>query len=66
MHTLSDTILFIVSRRPGVTDVDLSLAIYGRPVQQLVNGDCRYLDGLGKLERRVGECGLIGNHPASS
>ena len=52
MPSLGDTILFIVERRPGISDDDLAEAIHGERKQQLVNGECNYLVRCGKLERR--------------
>ena len=63
MQTLADTILAIVSRRAGISDVELASAIHGRPIQQLVNGECRMLARQGRLDRRPGPMGIIGNHP---
>jgi hypothetical protein len=65
MLSLGDTILFIVERRPGLSDDDLAEAIYGRREQQLVNSECRYLETCGRIERRQNGP-RIGNFPKSA
>jgi hypothetical protein len=64
MQTLSETILAIVPRRPGIADPELAFAIYGRRQQQLVNGECRHLASAGRVVRRVRPDGIIGNYSA--
>ena len=62
MQKLSDTILAIVARRPGISTVDLAFAIYGRREQPLVNGECLLLESCGKLIRSAGDAGVIKNY----
>lgn len=52
MQNLGQTIIAIMSRRPGISDTELAFAIHGRNVQRLVNGECRYLVRAGKLVRQ--------------
>ena len=50
---VSDRLLNIVGKRPGLTELELARAIFGpSAVQQHVNKDCRSLSELGLLERR--------------
>lgn len=60
--SLGKAIQFIVDRRAGVSDCDLAFAIYGKPIQQIVNGECRHLASTGKLVRRKRPDGIIGNY----
>ena len=64
MQSIAETIIAIVSRRKGISDADLAFAIYGRREQQLVNGECNHLANTGRLSRRVGLDGILGNYPA--
>lgn len=59
MTTLKQVILYIVERRPGITDTDLTKAVYGDDRrQQQVNTECR---GCPEMERRQGAT-HIGNY----
>lgn len=52
MTALREVILYIVERRPGVSDRQLSEAIYGSDDRhQQVNSECRYCS---EIERRQG------------
>ncbi|MER8505058.1 MULTISPECIES: hypothetical protein [unclassified Mesorhizobium] len=62
MTSLANTIEFIAGRRAGLSDCEIAEAIYGERTQQLVNGECRYLERAGKLERRPRADGIIGNY----
>ncbi len=52
LPTIADVIKFIVSHRPGLSESELSFAMFGERVQQRVNSDCRLLAGRGLIERR--------------
>jgi len=58
------TILFIVERRPGLSDDDLAEAIYGRHEQQLVNAESLHLANHGEIERRQNGA-RIGHFPVT-
>jgi hypothetical protein len=59
MTTLRQVILYIVERRPGITDTDLTKAIYGNDGRhQQVNTECRNCP---EIERRQGAT-HIGNY----
>jgi hypothetical protein len=59
MITLREVILYIVERRPGITDTDLTKAIYGNDGRhQQVNAECRACP---QIERRQGAT-HIGNY----
>ena len=59
MTTLREVILYIVERRPGITDRQLTEAIYGSDARhQQVNAECRYCS---QIERRQGPS-HIGNY----
>lgn len=62
MQSLANTILAIVSRRPGISTTDLAFAIYGRREQPLVNGECLHLVNCGKLVRAPGDAGVLENY----
>ncbi len=66
MQFLSETILAIVPRRPGISDPELAFAIYGLRTQQLVNSECNFLTRRGRLVRRVRPDGVIGNYPTET
>jgi len=52
-NTKSASVVDIVRRRPGMTELEIAKAIYGpRAVQQQVNAECRRLVNLGLVERR--------------
>jgi hypothetical protein len=61
---LADLVIELIRRRPGVTDRQLSEAVFGTPhrVQQ-INGECRHLENIGRLERRKSGDQSIGNWP---
>lgn len=47
-----DRVLNVITRRPGLTELEIAKALYGRDaVQQQVNADCRMLVELGTIER---------------
>jgi hypothetical protein len=53
MATLREVIVYIVKRRPGITDRQLTEAIFGSDEQhQQVNAECRVCS---EIERRQGE-----------
>ena len=59
MTTLRQVILYIIERRPGITDTDLTKAIYGDDGRhQQVNTECRNCP---EIERRQGAT-HIGNY----
>jgi hypothetical protein len=61
---LSDKIIDVVSKQPGITDRWLAEAIFGQGApQQRVNGECRSLASQNKIVRRKRDDGLIGNFP---
>lgn len=62
MQSLANTILAIVTRRPGISTADLAFAIYGRREQPLVNGECLLLASCGKLIRSLGDAGVLENY----
>ncbi len=66
MQPLAETIIAVVSRRVGISDSDLAFAIYGRRVQQLVNGECNHLANGRRIERHPRPDGVIGNYPAGA
>jgi len=52
MADLSNRLLDLIERRPGMTELEIARALFGpSAVQQSVNGDCRLLVGLGLVER---------------
>lgn len=52
MITLREVIVYIVRRRPGITDRQLTEAIYGSDERhQQVNAECRFCP---EIERRQG------------
>jgi len=62
MTTLSQVILFILERRNGSTDRELSEAIYGNDRgHQQINQECRLLERRGQLLRAKSGGNLIGN-----
>lgn len=53
MTTLREVIIYIVERRPGITDRQLTEAIYGSDQRhQSVNAECRVCS---QIERRQGQ-----------
>lgn len=59
MTTLRELIVYIVRRRPGITDRQLTEAIYGSNERhQQVNAECRYCS---RIQRRQGPV-LIENY----
>lgn len=61
--SLANTIIEIIRRRPGISDRELSESIFGkRERAQQINGECRHLVNLGRLERRKVDCESIGNY----
>ena len=51
-RSVSDRILSIVRHRPGLTELEIARAMYGKDAtQQQVNRYCRELDELGLIER---------------
>src|SRR6266436_9574337 len=62
MGSLSDKILSVISKQPGITDRWLAEALFGPGTpQQRVNGECRSLVDRGLLNRTRRPDGLIGN-----
>jgi hypothetical protein len=62
MGSLSDRILGVSSRQPGITDRWLAEDVFGLGTpQQGVNGECRLLADRGLLKRAKRPDGLIGN-----
>ena len=52
MVDISNRLLDLIERRPGVTELEIARELYGpNAVQQSVNPDCRLLAGLGLVER---------------
>lgn len=63
MIMLQHALQYIVERRPGITDRQLTEAIYGNDLRhQQVNSEARYLASLGYTDRRKRPDGLIGNY----
>lgn len=63
MAELSDKIMDVVTKQPGITDRWLAEAIFGVGTpQQRVNGECRHLATKGVLTRARRSDGLIGNY----
>ena len=60
---LEDVALYIIQRRPGISDRGLCEAIYGNDGRhQQINSECRNMENKGLIVRR-GEA-PIGNYPA--
>jgi hypothetical protein len=52
MADISNRLLDLIERRPGMTELELARELFGaNAVQQSVNPDCRLLHGLGLVER---------------
>jgi hypothetical protein len=67
MGSLSNQILSIISKQPGITDRWLAEALFGPGTpQQRVNGECRSLADRGMLRRTIRPDGLIGNFATSA
>jgi len=65
--TLRERILAFVNTHPGRTDREITNEVCGRgKLQQLVNQECRRLQGQCLLVRRKRGDGLIGNYPAAA
>lgn len=61
--TLSDRVLHLVQLHPGITDRDMTSAVYGDgAAPQRINQECRKLEECGKLTRRKGPDGRLGNY----
>jgi hypothetical protein len=58
--TVAQEISQALDNMPGATDRAIAEWLGCR--HQQVNGECRYLEQLGKVERRKGEDGLIHNY----
>lgn len=64
MPTLKEKIAELVSKRPGLTDREITIRLRGRQaIQQPVNQTCRKLETAGVLKRSRRHDGLIGNYP---
>lgn len=51
--TLSDRIVPNVEHRPGITNRELSVAVFGTPNRAMqINNECAYLAQIGRIERR--------------
>lgn len=62
--TLKEEIVQLVSKRPGLTDREITVRLRGRhAIQQPVNHTCRQLEAAGVLKRSRRHDGLIGNYP---
>jgi hypothetical protein len=63
--TLGEVIIYIIERRPGISDRELSEAIFGSNARhQQVSAECRLLANRADIIRRPG-AGSIGNFAAS-
>lgn len=52
MVDISNRLLDLIERRPGMTELEIARELFGASaVQQSVNPDCRLLLGLGLVER---------------
>ena len=52
MADLSNRLLDLIERRPGMTELEMARELFGASaVQQSVNSDCRLLVSLGLVER---------------
>ena len=61
---LAVKVMEVVERRPGITDRELSESVFGtRHRVQQINGECRHLKNLGRLERKKIGDQPIGNWP---
>jgi hypothetical protein len=60
--TVADEVIETLEQMPGSTDRTIAEK-RGRRHQQ-INGECRYLEQQGKVERRKGEDGVIRNYLA--
>jgi hypothetical protein len=58
--TFAAKVIEVIERRVGISDRHLSEELK-RSVQQ-VNGECRYLENLGRIERKKIGDSLIGNY----
>ncbi len=64
MPTLKEEIAELVSKRPGLTDREITVRLRGRhAIQQSINQTCRRLEAAGALKRSRRHDGLIGNYP---
>lgn len=60
---LADKVVEEVERRPGISDRELSEAIFGTPHRRAqVNGECLYLQNLRRLARKKIGDRPIGNY----
>jgi len=59
---LESTLLYIIERRPGISDRGLCEAVYGNDQRhQQVNSECRNMENKGLISRRG--VAPIGNYP---
>lgn len=61
---LADKIIDLIELRPGISDRCLSETIFGTPHRRTqINGECRYLALIGRIQRRKTGYEPIGNFP---
>jgi hypothetical protein len=54
MATLADALDFVIHHRPGLSDRELSVALYGSPsYEQTVKGECQHLMLGGRVHCRT-------------
>lgn len=51
MPVACDVVLYVISHRPGITEADVALALYGKPDQPRVHQDCTLLESKGLVRR---------------
>jgi DNA-binding MarR family transcriptional regulator len=46
-----DVILYVINHRPGISESEIAMALYGKPDQPRVHQDCDLLEGRGLIRR---------------
>lgn len=65
--SLATKVMAIVEQRPGVSDRALSKLIFNTPHRSTqINGECHYLQNLGRIARKKIGDEPIGNYPAQT
>ena len=59
--TFGNKVTEVVERRPGISDRHISEEL--KCAVQQVNGECRHLANLGRIERKKADDEPIGNYP---
>ena len=63
MSAVADKLIALLRQSNGLTDRELATRAFGHGARpQRANGECRYLEHRGILERKLRPDGLVGNY----